>query len=248
MKKLMKAIAFATVMCMLLSTAAFAANSVAEDSSVAKQINVRVESLESNEQVALVIVEKDLGLSSEILYIDQKAATGTVAEFEAPIAAEVEAVDVYVGYASNTGDEPVHVGYVELREDAITEVTVVMSEDVILQEGIQGQEQTGAGVAATFTVKAPEGVTAKNMIWAIRFTDAQGNKVKYSDPIDIARHSFGSVLDGSVRLGFAFLNGSILNEIDSVEITKVDAIFLFTDGVENGFRQEVFTNENDKKD
>lgn len=244
MKKFMKAIAFVTVMCMVLSTVAFA-NEAAKSDTDDKTVIVTVTTAGTNDQVALMVVEatgttpnRDF---SNPLYVDQKGAEDGAATFTAKIDADVNAVDVFVGYANNGDNPAVHVGKVDLV-DVITEVTVVMADSGFVQgDNLKAQEQTGAGVWGEFTVKAPDEVEASQMIWAIRYTDEKGDpQVKYSDAIDVADYHIGNMLAGSIKLGLAFLNGSVLNEINSVTITGVDAIFLFVG--EDFEDQEVLTN------
>ena len=240
MKKFMKAIAFVTVMCMALSTVAFAAGTAIDDN-YDKVIDITVTGATGAEPVALYIVEKDAALTADPLFIEQTNAVDGTATFAATIGADVEAVDVYVGYATyaDVNGKAEKLGTVDLVAP-ITEVTITKTSSQILQENLKAEEQTGAGVSITFGVEAPEGATATDMIWAIRFNDAEGNpKVKYSDPIDVTEYGIGSALKGSITLGLAFLNGSDLHEIDPVAITAVDAIFLFTDG------SEVLTNDDD---
>lgn len=241
MKKFMKAIAFVTVMCLALSTVAFAAGS-AELSETEKVVNITVTGAD-DDQVALVVVASDATDLSDPLYIDQKAAVDGTAVFTAVLTnAEVEAVDVYVGYATYAAagnDEPEKIGDDVAITNPITEVTIVKT-GATITENVKAQEQTGNGVAIEFDVVAPDGVSATNMIWAIRYTDAEDDKVKYSQSFDVAEYGIGTVLTEGIQLGLAFLNGSDLNDIDPVTITGVDAIFLFTDG------EEVLTNVADE--
>lgn len=234
MKKFMKAIAFVTVMCMLLSTVAFANNvGTVED----KIFTVNVTEAGENEQVALMVVEQGKTDFSDPLYINQQAADASGATtFTAVLTnATVDAVDVYVGYANNASGKALYVGTAILKE-AITEVTVTKVEgsDVILKNvgQTEAKDQYGAGVAATFKVSAPDGVTATHMIWAIRYINAKGEAdIKYAPVIDITEYSLGGVIahGTEVQLGLAFLNGSDLNGIVPLNITGVDAIFMFTD-------------------
>lgn len=247
MKKFMKAIAFVTVMCMALSTVAFAAGSVPE-TALDKTFQVTVTGA-GNEQVALMVVAAGATNFNTPLYIDQKASENDNVAFEAVLTnTDVEAVDVYVGYASNqleNGKAP-KIGTVKLVQP-ITKVTVSKI-DCGWTDAIKGDQQYGTGVWAEFDVKVPDGVTATNMIWAIRYTENGEAKVKYSDPVaDFADYNIGSVVKGSVTLGFAFLNGfdeikSDDNDIDPVTITGVDAIFLFSNS-----EDEIFTNPADEK-
>ena len=150
---------------------------------------------------------------------------------------------MFVGYAANDTGKAIDLGKVELKEK-ITKVTVTkLGADSI--DNVPGEQQIGAGVWGDFAVTAPEGVEAAKMIWAIRYADT----VKYSDAINVADYHIGNIVSGSVKLGFAFLNGfnRAGEEIDPVEITGVDAIFLFVDTDGTDFEdQEVYTNDADK--
>ena len=114
----------------------------------------------------------------------------------------------------------------------ITEVAIVKGATSFVSE--DGLQQKGAGAALTVNVVAPDGVYATNMIWAIRYTDAEGSKVKYTDSIDISNMGLGTTVTGNVQLGLAFLNGfnRAGEEIEAVAITDVDAIFLFSNNAE----------------
>ncbi|MBE7032614.1 MAG: hypothetical protein E7406_00115 [Ruminococcaceae bacterium] len=243
MKKFMKAIAFVTVMCLAFSTVAFATG--ANDDNHDKIIDVTVTNA-GNDQVALVIVEEGADLSNP-LYVNQTGAVGGTATFEAVLTnVDVEAVDVYVGYATyaeagNTA--PLKVDTVELVKP-ITEVTIANVSTKIVEggeaEGLKALEQTGAGVAIIFDIVAPENVSATKMIWAIRYIGADAKEhVKYSQIFNVSGYGIGTVLTEGVELGLAFLNGSEVNEIKPVDITAVDVIFSFSDG------EEVLTNEAD---
>ncbi len=243
MKKFMKAIAFVTVMCMALSTVAFA-HSVPQTANADKTFKVTVTDA-GTDQVALMVVEAANGNYdfSNPLYIDQQGANAGTAEFTAKIAKDVTAVDVYVGYASNPtpDNKAAYLGKVDLVQP-ITEVTIAKVDTEIIQS-VAGEQQIGAGVAITFDVEAPKNVSATNMIWAIRYTEDGVEKVKYTEAFDVTEYAIGTVLKSGVQLGLAFLNGFTREgeEIASVEITDVDVIFLFTDG------EEAFTNDADKK-
>lgn len=249
MKKFMKAIAFVTVMCMALSTVAFATVSpVLRENE--KVLDITVTGA-GNDQVALLVVAENAEDFNTPLYIDQKGAVDGIVEFEAVLTnVTAEKVDIYVGYASLGADSPAKVGSVPLTKP-ITKASVEMVDSGWLDkddEDLKGKQQIGGGVWADFNVVVPDGVSATNMIWAIRYNDAEGKpKVKYSDPVaNFVDYNIGSIVKGSVTLGLAFLNGfdelkSDINDIAPVQITRVDAIFLFSDG------DEVFTNDDDKK-
>lgn len=246
MKKFMKAIAFVTVMCMALSTVAFAETGAVLDETTEKVLNITVEGA-GTDQVALVVVDADAEENdfSDPLYIDQQAAVSGTATFRAVLTnADADAVDIYVGYSSWGGNAARKIGENVAITEPVTAITVTKApdQDVILDAEfagtLKGDDQTGAGVAATFEVVSPEGAIATNMIWAIRYIDKDGKpQVGYTESIGISGYGFGSVSCGSVKLGIAFLNGSDLREINPVDITAVDAIFLFEGG------KEVFTNE-----
>lgn len=243
MKKFMKAIAFVTVMCMALSTVAFAADNVPETADTDKTFIVNVTEAGANEQVALMVVEAGDTNFNKPLYIDQKGVVNGTASFKAVLTnASVDAVDVYVGYASKelVNEKVPKLGTVKLTQP-VTEVTISNVETTIVSA--QGQQQIGAGVAIKFDVEAPENTIATDMIWAIRYLDENGDEqVKYTDPFKVDGYGIGKTLTKGIQLSLAFLNGFTVKgevKIKEYEIKKVDAIFLFSDG------EEVLTNEDD---
>ena len=243
MKKFMKAVAFATVMCMLLSTVAFADAAVAEGN----KLIVNVTEAGTEDMVALYIAEAGKGIGeAKPLYINQETANNGVASFEATISYDYESVDVYVGYAERAEDGACFIGNFELIKP-VTEATVVKTPgtDVFVQ-GVKATEQTGAGVAATFEVVTPADVRATSMIWAIRYLEGEKEVVKYSDPVDTEEYELGGIVTGSVTLGYAFLNGSDHLKITPVTLTGVDAIFLFEGSVDGeAYEAEKATNNAD---
>ncbi len=253
MKKFMKAIAFALVMCLALSTVAFAEGD-AVLGETEKVLNITVTGAGSD-QVALVVVASDAADNdfSNPLYIDQKAADGSAegkAEFTAVLTnADVTAVDVYVGYATYATDHttPEKIGNDVAITKPVTEITVTKVACAIIQDvekdNLKAEDQTGAGAWAIFNAaNVPEGVELTQMIWAIRHT-GEGKGVAYHKIANAKDYGIGSLLDGNVKLGVAFINGSDLHGINPVEITAIDAIFLF-EGTD-GFSQEVLTNKDD---
>ena len=236
MKKFMKAIAFVTVMCMALSTVAFAAGT-ATLSETEKVLNITVTGAGSD-QVALVVTASDAADFSNPLYIDQKGAVDGEASFTAVLTNySGDAVDVYVGYATyaEANSAPEKIGEDVAITNPITEVTIAKADtDFVTTNGLQ---QVGAGAALTVNVKAPKDVYATNMIWAIRYMDGSVERVKYTESFDISGLGLGKLLTGNVELGLAFLNGldaenPAIDDIASVEITDVDAIFMFSNGTE----------------
>lgn len=228
MKKFMKAIAFVTVMCMALSTVAFAATEGAVLNGE-KVLDITVTGAGAD-QVALMVVASTANDFSAPLYIDQKASAGDSVDFTAVLTnADVDAVDIYVGYSSwvaagnNTARK---IGEdVEIKED-VTEITIAKtSAELVSSEG-------AAGVGATFTVTAPVGAKATSMIWAIRYNKTvEGvttEDIKYTAKQNLSEYGLGDVINNSsVKLGVAFPNGS--DEIEALDITGVDAIFFFQD-------------------
>lgn len=247
MKKFMKAIAFVTVMCMALSTVAFASGTLGKATD--KTFTVTVTGA-GTDQVALMIVEAAEGNYdfSNPLYIDQMGAAGDEgkAEFTAKIAADVNAVDVYVGYASNTtqDNKAAYLGEVELVE-AVTEVTVrKVKAEAAIENNTEAESDIGEAWTIDLVVTAPEGVYATDMVWAITYADSSepdGEKTVYSEVKQINDYSIGSVVEGDVKLGVAFNNGSTLRGLGSVTVTTVDVIFMFSNDVEKATDEDVFS-------
>ncbi len=237
MKKFIKAIAFVTVMCMALSTVAFAAaeGTATQDATDYKQVNVTVTGASKDEQVALLIVPKGAGTSSATIhYIDQKAAVETAggdveASFTAPLdVTDGTEVDVYVGYSSKGA--AINLGTFTISQPT-TEITITKTKEAEVVD-VAAESDLGYACALKFTVDAPEGVSAKQMVWAIEYTPngAAESKMAFSDAIDVSSYGIGTIVSGSVTLGVAFSNGSVEREIKAATINSVDAIFLFTDG------------------
>lgn len=209
MKKFMKAIALATVLCLALSTAAFAddASKVA-DYEVQVVVNTDAAKVDGK-QVALVIISDATGelkstsaiTDTNIKYIDQKPATAAAgATFTAPIANDVTKVAVFVGY---DGASAQYVGHVDLGPDVQT---------IEIVSGTQTVVKAANGVGVALKVKdLPAGAT--KMIWAMTV----GTTRRFSKPVDIAGTA------GSIYYGARFVNGSNLEESS---ITDVGAIFL----------------------
>ena len=236
MKKLMKAIAFATVMCMLLSTAAFAAttadNSV-DNAAIAtdKKVTVNVTGAGDEAQVALVIVAGEVNdtsaiSESNIEYIDQKIADASGAVTFGPITTknEAEEVSVFVGYE---GAAAQYVGTIALEEEenvilidhTVTKI-VSNTRTELGEDNVNAEVLIGAGAAVTFTI--PEEYVAEKMIWSLTVAEGTTDAPKrFSAPVE-----FSPVLEGDVSLAVAFMNGSKADSsITTYTITDVDAIF-----------------------
>ena len=257
MKKLMKTLALALAMCLVLSTAAFAKID-APVNYEEKIVNVTVDANGEGEQVSLVIVKAGEEIATgSILYVGQDAANGEgVAAFTAKIADEtVKAVDIYSGNATYASKNSAlqFVAEVALEEqETDVAITVVPTGSIILEHSdelnLEAEDQTGAGVAIKVDFSGLEDIAGANllkMIWAIRGNDPNGlkegqdpvGKVFYTPSIDV---SDLASLEGEVQFGAAFNNGSKAHNLQPITITAADAIFLFSNN------KVVYTNSADK--
>ena len=220
MKKLLKAVALATVMCMLLSTAAFASFGEATGDRDTDLVTVNVVNAGANEQVVLLIVDNDVeSLASvtdaQIQFIDQKQAdsTGAVSFGAVAVKTADKVVDVYVGSANTNGPQ-------KLGEDidlsAVKNITLAEGEDAIIEATAINAEGV-KGYAAAITVDIPEGLKVSKMIWGFQLSD--GRRV-YSVPQDVEDE-----VEGSVQFAAAFKVGDV-----ELDVTGVSAIFLTDDG------------------
>jgi hypothetical protein len=219
---------------MALSTVAFAADAVGTTAKVdEKTLTVTVTEADANEQVALYIVaESETASTSDTpLFIDQKGAdTNGDATFTAKFDGTVDAVHVFAGYGkfATANNRAADLGAVTLKE-AITAITVTKV-DVDSVKGVKAESDLGDAYAFSFTATAPENVYATNMVWAISYTDGNGNSdTVYSESVDVSGYLIGAGMDGAITLGVAFSNGSVARELAAVTINSVDAIFLFND-------------------
>ena len=216
MKKFMKAIAFATVMCMLLSTAVFAAN---EDVTVnEKTAAVTVNSVANGEQVAIIITRGDAEpysfTNSTILFVDQKAANGTTAEFTAKIAEDVETIDVYAGYASNKGETAVLVADNVEFVGSGAEISITLAEAITVLNNVSETAGAALAYAKINVANAFEGDIA-GMIWAFKFEKDGATDTKYVPADETIMDAIeAGVLSGSIEIAAA---------LDSGEYTLADA-------------------------
>ena len=245
MKKLMKAIAFATVMCMLLSTSAFAAATLTTTDYV---LDVEVTTASGDEQVALLIVDTGATLASlsddDILYVGQMAATAGTADFgEISINTSTEStqVDVYAGYASNSALTAYTVAQdVDLKNVQALKVSLDGKATIILNveqaEGFDaatmGTTDNDIGSLVILPVKfenVPTGASVTKMFWAFGIDtngDAAAEDYKYVEG-NVANLVLGSICDGAVQLGAAFNNGTKANNgADALNVVSANAIFL----------------------
>ncbi len=249
MKKLMKAIAFATVMCMLLSTAAFATSTATMDN--ATTVTVKIEGADANQPLAVVVTPISVTsaaaiTSADVKYIDQKTADGDgYAEFTVDTKGE-NGVNVFYGYAgapsalklvataAQAGDVIEIVGAAEILN--ATDI-----EDLANEYGLaETDTEYGSAAVVEFDVELGEGRSVTDMFWSITYTGAEGTDYAYYR----ADASIFNVLEGGVKYAIAFSNGN-RNGLNSVEITAVNAIFKTANADGSGV-QEILTNPDDE--
>ncbi len=243
MKKFLKAVALATVMCMLLSTVAFAAaenvnvptgsenfvESVTKDTD-GKIITANIKGVGANEQVVLIIIANDADLATaedgDIMFIDQTKANGNgEAEFaNIKILDPKATVDVYVGSAETDGAKLVADDISLEKVDAITYVSDITTE-------VKTGEDGSKAIASVLTVNVPDGFTITKMIWAISTMEDTTEVRRYSKPFNATE---GEAVTGGVQFGAVFKTDNIILADDP----KVGAIFLTTEA------EEQFTHPN----
>ena len=150
MKKVMKTLALALALCMLMSVAAFASSATLTSSDYV--INVTVDGAGTADEVALLVTKAGADMAaladSDILYINQMPATAGTAAFGDITIAQVSGVDavaVYVGSETLSTS-----GYVTLDSNlkltnAVTTITVNLSGDVVKVNGIEGKDAVKKG-------------------------------------------------------------------------------------------------------
>lgn len=232
MKKFMKAIAFATVMCLVLSTVAFAAAEITDYTT--KAITVTVEGVQKGEQVAIIITKgeaatDDAFTTETILFVDQKAAESTNAVFEAEITdSSVEAIDIYAGYASNSSEDAVKVGndIPIVADTKLTLVTAQVIDDVTAGDDYDaetmGEANPGTKGSLVWLKLNATNIAAGDltqMWWAFHITNNETSETdtKYSAG-DVAVLGLGTVLTGDVEIAAAF-------ESTGYTVTGANAVF-----------------------
>lgn len=220
MKKFMKALAFATVMCMLLSTAAFATNNpdaVLSATDYVFDVIVTTESDEA-EQVSLLVVKKDANLASlqntDILFVGQTASASRTATFDdVTVATGNDVVDIYAGYASNSNPAAVSykgVSVVNEKELAITLVTSEIINDVTTWEMLTdamkeaiAAELPAREVASMVRAKVNFANVGANVIDRVGWEFETANGSRFAE-LDATGYG---VLNGDVLMGVTFANG-----------------------------------------
>ncbi len=234
MKKLMKAVALATVMCLLLSTAAFANYGGATGEKATKLIDANVINVGANEQVVLLIVAKDVAVAdateADIMYIDQKQADADgKATFEDIAIKDAETVvDIYVGSAATDGPQLIG-NDIDLTDVKVITLATELAGDEIIMTHSESANGKMPGFGAAITVNIPEGLTVDKMIWGFKLSNE--NVRRYSTAQDVDPHTAGAV-----QFAAAFNIGYL----EEKTVESVSAIFLTTDGNEH------FTDEADK--
>lgn len=240
MKKLLKAVALATVMCLLLSTAAFANYGEATGDKATKLIDANVVNVGANEQVVLLIVAKDVAVAdateADIMYIDQKQANASgVAAFEDIAIKDTETVvDIYVGSAATNG--PQLIG----DDIDVADVKVItlaqLGGDEIITTHSESANGKMPGFGAAITVNIPEGLTVDKMIWGFKLTGEDFRR--YSTAQEVDPHTAGAV-----QFAAAFNIGYL----EEKTVESVSAIFLTTDGNEHYTNNDDYANRTDRK-
>ncbi len=215
MKKFVKAIAFITVMCLALSTVAFAEAEVTDYT--AKKVTITVKDVQKGEQVAIIITKGDTTefTTETILFIDQKAAESNTAVFEAEITdTSVKNIDIYAGYDSNSSQTAVQVG-TDIPISLETKLTLVAAQvidDVTKQENYdeeamkkvdEGTKGSVVYLKINLTNVAIGDLT--KMYWAFHVTNNETGiaDTKYSVG-DAKSLGLGTVVTGDVELAAAF--------------------------------------------
>ena len=234
MKKLLKAVALATVMCLLLSTAAFANYGEATGDKATKLIDANVINAGANEQVVLLIVAKDVAVAdateADIMYIDQKQANASgVATFTGIAIKDTETVvDIYVGSAATNGPQLIG-NDIDIADVKVITLATELGGDAIITTHSESANGKMPGFGAAITVNIPEGLTVDKMIWGFKLSNE--NFRRYSTAQKVDPHTAGAV---------QFAAAFDIGYLEEQTVESVSAIFLTTDGNEH------FTDEADK--
>lgn len=259
MKKFMRAIAFITVMCLVLSTVAFAANKAEVTDYETKKVSVTVENVKKGEQVAIIITKgeaADYNFTTEtMLFIDQKVAPSTSVVFEGEITdTSVNNIDVYAGYASNESVNAIKVGndIPITLETKLTLVAAQVIDDVTKEENYD--EETMAkvnegtkGSVVWLKLNATNIATGDltDMWWAFHATNLETNEddTKYSKG-DVAKLGLGTVLTGDVEIAAAFEStGWTVNGANAIFLLKGEDVHTATGELLNEIKGDKVENE-----
>ena len=258
MKNLMKAIAFATVMCMLLSVTAFAASEANMAGDGTASVTIIIDDAAASTPIALVVakstVESATGLDeSNILYIDQAETDeyGAVT-FNSVDTKGEKAVNVFVGYEGVSAAIKLVAAKVDLGPgDKVVIEDVKFYQTADIDKDVEGVEATdvesGSGATGTATITVDEGRKIAGINWAIGHSASDGSDVKRA--YVKANADMLSVLTGNVqvRVGVAFSNGLKADPSTQRKITDLDLI-VKTVKDDNSEELVIFTDEEADKD
>lgn len=234
MKKFMKAIAFATVMCMLLSTVAFAAASDIVEGKVT--VTVEHTGVTDGEQLALIATKATVASAAaitkdDILDIKQIAFASGTATAELGTKTETS-VKIFYGYQSAGVDSAqfFEAGVAQVEE----ELKIVLNGDIVVIPDAAAdpryvgepiaQSDKGALVYATVSFENYDNEVVTNIGWQFINADAE-KRIDY--PV-----SGLQILDGDVQVGVAFTNGNGKDRAAFVtEDTTVNLWFKFADNL-----------------
>lgn len=236
MKKFMKAIAFATVMCMLLSTAAFAADLTIADSKVTVTVNAGAAA--ANEQIAFVVstATTAAGIATgNIKDVQQVALDGTGSKTIELSTGDAEEATVFYGYKGVDAAQSFTAAAVVQPSDKVVITNVDILTDAEINAYADGKEgfvlpttdtDKAGAIIATVDVQKEEGKTIAGMFWSIRHNGANGVAYVAAD------ETIFSVLDGPTQIGLAFSNGNE-SGLAEVEVTDLHAIVILRDAESN---------------
>ena len=239
MKKFMKAIAFATVMCMLLSTVAFAADLTIADAKVTVTVNAGAEA--ANEQIAFVVSTATTvaGIGSgNIKDVQQVALDANGSRTIELGTGDATEATVYYGYKGVTEAQSLTAAAVVQPNDkvVITGVDILTDDEItnhdFVTEGAtlpETETDKAGAIIATVDVQKEEGKTIAGMFWSIRYGT---NDVAYVEADD----ALFSLLEGPIEIGLAFSNGNNSEgdaAITEVEVTGLHAIVILRDAENN---------------
>lgn len=239
MKKLMKAIAFATVMCLVLSTAAFAAVEVNDYET--KNVTVTVNGVQKGEQVALVITKDGTDITKEnVLFVDQKAAGTSSASFTATLTGAGETIDVYAGYASS-GSRILVADNFSL-EAPVLEIEVTLADVEIVKnitEVTEGElvvstaDPDTKGALAILTINVANGTAGAitDMFWTFNLKNDETTEAvtKYYRGDATIAAALGSVLNGDIEIaaainstGYTLENASAILKVNGEDLNLAE--------------------------
>lgn len=211
MKNLLKAVALATVMCMLLSVSAFAATVEvvgSADKDTANDYTVDVEVIApTGEQVAVLIVKStvdDLAdvTDNDIVYINQDVAANNAVVFsDVEIDNETDTVDVWVGSSTISANNSNAAVKLADNLEIVAGTTITFTKATVEDEILAENGEIGAYAIVQFDMSANATIT--DLAWAFKVDDSN-NPYRYyvSKGVNIAG------VAGAVNVAAVFKNGT----------------------------------------